>query len=253
MTRDRAVLLARVAVVAGAVLALELVCRAGLVSPLTLIPPSGMAARLWEMLAEGEVGPDLRYTAGTIVAAVLLSIALGFGLGVAVHAGPRLRGALDPLLAAYYSVPSFVFYPIFVAVFGLNVIPLVILGMAFGVPAMMMATMNGLDRVPRALLRTARVHRLDRLRTIREVVLPSAAPHLFAGVKLAIAYGFIGIIAGEFILASAGLGHAIARAYEGFDNPSMYALMLLVLLLVFAMNAVLNLWEGRIQARRTRA
>ena len=252
MTRAYAVTLVRLVVIAGAVLALEIACRT-LINPLTMIPPSEMAAELWQMAASGEISEDLRYTATTIAVAVALAALVGFGLGIGVHALPRARKALDPLLASYYSVPSFIFYPIFVAVFGLNSAPLIILGMAFGVPAMMMATMNALDRVPRVLLKTGRVHRLGPFRAVTEIVLPSAMPHLFTGVKLVVAYAFIGIIAGEFILASSGIGHAIARAYEGFENRAMYALMLLVLIVAASMNVGLSIWEGRLQARGRRA
>ena len=50
--------------------------------------------------------------------------------------------------------------------------------------------------------------------------LPAAAPHLFSGLKLAVAYSFIGVIAGEFILSTKGVGHEIAYAYNNFDNPT---------------------------------
>lgn len=252
MKRDHAVALVRILWLAGAVLALELLCRTGVISPLTLIPPSEMVTTLWALLASGEINDDMVRTFSTVAIALGLSILLGFVLGAAVHALPRVRRALDPLLASYYSVPTFVFYPLFVAIFGLNAIPLVILGMAFGVPAMMMATMNGLDRVPRVLMKTARIHRLGRMRTIASVVLPSAVPYLFTGLKLALAYAFIGIIAGEFILASSGLGHAIAYAYDGFETRTMYALMLLVLGIVTIMNMALHVWEKRLMRRGTR-
>lgn len=253
MRRDHAVVLARVGVIAGAILMVEALCRFGVINPLTLVPPSRMAGDLWGILASGEIDRDIAYTATTIVTALVLSVALGVVLGVTVHAMPRVRRALDPLLASYYSVPSFVFYPLFVAIFGLNTFPLIVLGMAFAVPAMMMSTMAGLDRIPRVLLKTARVHRLSRWETATRIVLPSATPYLFTGLKLALAYAFIGVIAGEFIMASAGIGHSIAFAYEGFDNNTMYALMLFVLVVVTAMNMSLHAWEGRLMRRRARA
>ena len=72
-------------------------------------------------------------------------------------------------------------------------------------------------------------------------------------MKLALAYSFIGVIAGEFILSGSGLGHAIAYAYDSFDNQTMYALMLLVVLLAVALNSGLHIWEQRLVARRRRA
>ncbi|MGU3493947.1 ABC transporter permease [Xanthobacteraceae bacterium A53D] len=253
LKRDHAIVIVRLAVIAGAILTVEALCRLGVINPLTLIPPSVMAVDLFGLLISGQINGDLTYTATTIVTALVLSILMGFGLGVLVHALPRIRRALDPLLASYYSVPSFIFYPLFVAIFGLNAIPLVVLGMAFAVPAMMISTVTGLDRIPNVLLKVARVHRLSRAQTVRRIVLPSAAPYLFTGAKLALAYTFIGVIAGEFIMASNGIGHAIAYAYEGFDNSTMYALMLLVLLVVTVINMALHAWEMRLAKRRARA
>ena len=69
---------------------------------------------------------------------------------------------------------------------------------------MIIATLNGLDRVPRVLTKVARVHRMGTIATALRLKLPAAAPHLFTGVKLAVSYAFIGVIASEFILAPAG-------------------------------------------------
>jgi len=79
--------------------------------------------------------------------------------------------------------------------------------------------------------------------------LPAAAPHLFTGVKLCVAYSFIGVIASEFILAPSGLGHAIAYAYNDFDNRTMYALMLFLMVVVIALNMLLHGWEQRLLKR----
>ena len=57
-------------------------------------------------------------------------------------------------------------------------------------------------------------------------------PHLITGVKLSVAYSVIGIVAGEFILATAGMGKRIAFGYQDFDNRTMYGMLLLLLVLV---------------------
>jgi NitT/TauT family transport system permease protein len=93
---------------------------------------------------------------------------------------------------------------------------------------------------------------MGRLEEVVRITLPSAAPYLFTGAKLALAYSFIGILAGEFILSGAGLGHSISYAYDSFDNRTMYSLMLFVLVLVTVMNTVLHMWEQRLIRRRFR-
>jgi NitT/TauT family transport system permease protein len=252
MTRSAKLALCRTAVVIVPLLLIEALCRTAVINPLTLLAPSDMALHLWDLLRSGDIDSDIAQSSWTVAAAFILSILTGVLLGAVVHGAPRLRRALDPLLSSYYSVPSFVFYPLLVSIFGLNSFPLVVLCIAFATPAMMMSVIAGLDRVPPVLRRTARMHRMTRLQTLGLITLPSAAPSLFAGMKLALAYSFIGIIAGEFILAGAGLGHSIAYAYESFDNATMYALMLFVVVIVTAMNMGLHVWEQRLNRRRVR-
>lgn len=240
----------RLGLVAGLVLLLELACRTGLISPKTLTAPSRMVVALWEVLGSGEIDDDLEQTLLAVAIAILLAVMFGFASGVVLHALPRLRRALDPLLATYYAVPFFVFYPVMVAIFGLSHVPIVIVGFLFAVVVMLISTLNGLDRIPRVLDKVARMHRLGRAETALRLKLPAAAPHLFTGMKLATSYAFIGVIASEFIMAPSGLGYAIAYAYGNFDNVRMYALMLLVLLIVTSVNMSLQAWEQRLLARR---
>lgn len=242
----------RLAIIAGAILLLEALCRLNVISPLTLIPPSKMAVELARLLVSGTLNDAIARTLSTILFAFTASVTLGFASGLLIHALPRLRRAVEPLLAAYYGVPVFVFYPLLVALFGVSIVSLVIIGFAFALAAMMISTVSGLDRVPRVLLKLARVHRLSRLAEAFLIVLPAAAPYLFTGVKLALAYSFIGVLAGEFILSNGGLGYLISDAYDNFETPKMYALMLFVLILATALNMALHYWERRLLRRRVR-
>jgi NitT/TauT family transport system permease protein len=240
---------AQLVVIAALVGLLELLTRTGVIAKLTMIPPSAMVVQLWRLLASGALNDAMAHTFPNIALAFLLSASVGLAAGLIIHAFPRLRRLADPLLASYYAVPFFVFYPLLIAVFGLNRWPLVAIGFIFGAAAVVIAALNGLDRVPPVLHKVIRAHRLGPIAGIFRVILPSAAPHLFTGMKLALAYAFIGVIAGEFILSGAGLGHAIAYAYDSFDNETMYALMLFVIALAIALNGGLHALEQRLLAR----
>jgi len=246
------VTLVRLCVIAGSVLAVEALCRFGVISRLTLLPPSEMAAYLVRLLVSGEINQAMLQTFSNVAIAFVLAVVLGFVVGAVIHAIPRLRRACDPFLASYYSIPIFVFYPLFVSLLGLDRWPLIMIGFLFAITAMVIATLNGLDRVPPVLLKLARVHRMSRSAEALRIVLPAIGPYLFTGVKLALAYSFIGILAGEFILSGGGLGYAIAYAYDAFDNRTMYALMLFVLVVVTAINSALFIWEQRLLQRRGR-
>jgi NitT/TauT family transport system permease protein len=242
--------LIRLAVIVGAVGALELACRIDLISQQTIIPPSEMASALWTLLGSGAINADIERTLGVIALVIALSIVLGFAAGIAIHALPRVRAALDPFFATYYAVPVFIFYPVLIAIFGLSVMPIVLIGVATAIVAMIIATLNGLDRIPRVLTKVARVHRLSRVKTTLTLQLPAAAPYLFTGIKLSVSYGFIAVIAAEFILSPAGLGRDIADAYADFNNRRMYALILFLLIVATIVNAALHALDMHFAARR---
>jgi NitT/TauT family transport system permease protein len=240
----------RLAVIVIAVGALELACRSGLIDHRVVIPPSEMTVALVRLLINGQANAAIALTFGIVIVAVVIAVVLGFALGIVIHSLPRVRQALDPFFATYYAVPIFIFYPVMIVIFGLSIMPIVLMGVLTAIVAMIIATLNGLDRIPRVLTKVARVHRMGTVATALQLKLPAAAPHLFTGVKLAVSYGFIGVIASEFILAPSGLGRVISDAYSDFNNPRMYALMLLLVVVATVVNMLLHVYDQRWAERR---
>jgi len=243
----------RILLVAGLVALLEILCRTGVIPNFTVIPPSAMAQSLWNILASGKFTPDIVATLTNVAIAIAAAMLAGVALGTALQGWPAARRVLDPLFATYYAVPMYAFYPLLIVIFGLGDLPQVAIGFLLAVMAVIINTLNGLDRVPPVLLKAARVHRLGPLAAALRVRLPCAAPYVFTGFKLAVAYSFIGVIGAEFITSSRGIGYEISFAYNNFDNGVMYAMILFILLLVITVNMSLHAWEKRLLARRRRA
>jgi len=240
----------RLAIVAGAVLAIELACRTGIIDRVTMVPPSQMAVALVKMAVGAPwFWPDALSTFQNIVAATAMSIVPGFLIGLIVHAMPRLRAVLNPVFLSYYSVPTFVFYPLLIVVFGINSVSLIVMGAMFGIVAMVSATLASIDRIPRVYVKVARVTGLSPWQTAVQIQLPAATPHLITGIKLAVTYSVIGVIAGEFIIATSGLGRRLKLAYNDFDTATMYGLILLIFIAVAIVNIMLQHWESRVHRR----
>lgn len=248
--RTEAVL--RFGVVALLVAAVEILCRLHIIPVDVMIAPSQMAAELIKILVSGEFSADILSTIANVLISTVLSVTLGFVAGLIIYSAPGLRAALEPLLASYYAVPTFIFYPVFISLFGVGSGAIIAIAVLLAIVSMITATLNGLDRIPRVLRKTGRIYRMSRVKTALMIELPSAAPALFTGIKLSVAYSFIGVIASEFILSGSGVGYAIAYAYNNFENRRMYALMLLIILLVTGVNSLLNGIDRRLQSQRQR-
>ncbi|MBV9076093.1 MAG: ABC transporter permease subunit [Methylobacteriaceae bacterium] len=240
----------RAGIVLALLLALEAAVRWGAVSRNAVAPPSDMVAALLRLAGSGLLWRLAAPTFAAVAAAIALAVVGGLVFGLLLAASPRLRRAIEPLLLSYYAVPIFVFYPLLIVVLGLGPLPLVAIGAAFGVISVALSLLQGLDRLPTPILKSARLEGLGPWATAWHIRLPFAAPFVLHGAKLAVAAAFIGVIGGEFILAPNGLGRAIANAYNDFDNPLLYGLLLFVISVVTAVNLGLHAFERRLREQR---
>ena len=240
----------QVALVAALVALLEVLCLAGVIDKVTMPPPHRIVADFVRLLARGKLYPEIGKSLANVAIAFALAYVAGIAIGTALHGYRTARETLDPLFATYYAVPVFAFYPLFIVMFGLGDGPQLLIGFLLGVVAVIVTTLNALDRVPRVLRKAARVHGLTRLGTALSITLPYATPHILTGVKLAVAYSLIGVVGSEFIMSRGGIGYEISFAYTNFDNATMYPLIVLILALSIAVNALLSRWEQRLRVRR---
>lgn len=237
-------------VIGGFLLLLEALCLAGIIDKITMPPPHRIAIDFVKLMLSGALVPEIVKSMANVMLAFVLAYGLGIVIGTVLHGYKTVRDTLDPLFATYYAIPIFAFYPLFIMIFGLGDGPQVLIGFMLGIVAVIVTTLNGLDRVPRVLRKTALIGRLSPFETAMKVTLPFCAPYLLTAAKLALAYAFIGVIGSEFILARSGMGYEISFAYTNFDNQTMYPLIVLILLLSILMNGLLSRWENVLLARR---
>ena len=237
-------------VLIAAILALELLCYLRIIDRLTMQPPHRILYDLGMILISGRLNAAILKTLTNASIALGLALVVGVATAVVLHGYRAVRETLDPLFATYYAVPIFAFYPLLIVLLGLGDAPQVGIGFMLGVVAVIVNTLNGLDRVPRVLRKAARIERLGRIETALKVALPYAAPYVLTGAKFAVAYSLIGIIGAEFIMSRGGMGYEISFAYNNFDNATMYPLIVLILAVSIAINTALSWWERMLLARR---
>lgn len=237
----------RLGLLAAAVLALELVCRAGWVKPTDLVPPTVMVRAMAEALVQRATLGDFGLTLGAVAMSVVIAALLGVAAGLALHAVPRARRACEPYIASYYALPLFALYPVLVVIFGIGPAPIVFTGVLYAAMSVMIGTLSGLDHIPGVFRKAARVHRLGYATAIVRVYIPACAAEILGGITLSVSYAFVAVIASEFLLAPAGIGHAIADSYTTFQIERMYGLMLALAVLVILINSGLRILRARLK------
>jgi NitT/TauT family transport system permease protein len=229
---------------------LEVLCYTGVINKITMQPPHRIVTDLYAILASGKLNQAILKTFANAASAFLLAMSAGVAIRRAAAPDAAFPRDRHPLLATYYAVPIFAFYPLLIILFGLGDAPQILIGFMLAVVAVIVNVLDGLDRVPRVLLKTAQVSGLGRIETVARISLPYAAPYLLTGAKLAVAYSLIGVIGAEFIMSRGGMGYEINFAYTNFDNATMYPLILLILLVSVGLNMGLARWEKRLMQKR---
>lgn len=217
---------------------LEIAPRAGWVDSYSMVPISEMATTAGGLLVDPAFLRDnLLPSLMAIGLSFVLAGTLGILIGLAVWMFPWARKILDPWLATYYAIPTFALYPLLVVLLGVGLLPIVLLGTLFAVVAMISATVDGLDAIPVSVLRLTKVLRMGSAARLLKVLIPAALPQISVGLRLALSYSLIMVLASEFVLSTRGIGHFISNAYNDFAIADMYAGVLIVFTLALSVNS----------------
>jgi NitT/TauT family transport system permease protein len=193
------------------------------------------------------------------LAASLARSASGFGIAVvsAVSLGlliawyRSLSDFLNPLLELFRNTAALALLPVFTLLLGIgeeSKITIVAYAAFFPV---LLNTIAGVRTVDPLLVRAAKSLGLNNFRLFQKVILPSAVPTIFTGIRMAGTASILVLIAAEMVGAKAGLGYLIVNSQMSFLIPDMYAGILTVSLLGLSVNFLLVALERHFSRWRT--
>jgi NitT/TauT family transport system permease protein len=172
----------------------------------------------------------------------------GVALGLAAGISPSFERMLSPAVFLTYPVPKIVMLPIFMLWFGIgDLSKILIIALACFYP-MFINAYYGAKSTPRILVWSARNMGAGGWRLFRRVVVPAAAPMIFAGLRVSLALSFIVMFATEMINARSGLGFLIRAAESGLRFDLMYVSLFSIAILGYAGDRLLRLARHRVLA-----
>jgi NitT/TauT family transport system permease protein len=215
-----------------------------------LAPPVATFRYLGQLLETTDFWMNVGATATAFVLALIISLVFGLLIGLALGLHRFSGEVAEPMLVSFYSVPKITLYPIVLLAFGIGMPAKVAFGAIHGIVPMAIFTMTAVRTIRPVLLKTARVMRLPRLDVARSIIIPSALPEIFTGIRVSFALTLIGTILGEMFGSQRGLGYLLMTAI-GLQNVRMIMAVTLLLVLFAATISVGLLAIDRRLHRRT--
>ncbi len=175
---------------------------------------------------------------------------VGLSLGILIGLSKTLRDYVDPLFLALSQVPTLGWLPIAVLFVGLDEgLKVIVIGWSAFIPVVL-NTAQGIRDVPQAYIELGRVLSFSRWSKLTIIVLPSAVPSIFTGLREGVANSWQTLVAVELIASFEGLGYLMAYGRQLFQLELVLSAMIVVGLIGLLIHGSLTLIEGHLQRWR---
>ena len=178
-----------------------------------------------------------------IVLSLSFSFALGILLAAMVLGSSLFNRAVFPLIVVGQSVPVLAAAPLFIVWFGYGLPPKIVIATLITFFPILMGTVLGIRSIDEATVAMTRSIGLNAWQRFMKIELPGALPSLFGGLRIAVTLVLVGVVVGEFVGSSSGLGYIILRATGVMNTALLFAALISLIVIGLCMFGVLALVE----------
>ena len=215
--------------------------------------PATVAGALRDLLGEADFWQAIGNTLRRALLGFAVAVAVGTTIGIAVSRFRPVRAAIGALVTGLQTMPSIVWFPLAILLFGLNekaITFVVVLGAA---PSIANGIIAGIDHVPPAFTRLGTVLGAGSVDLYRHFVIPAALPSYVAGLNQGWAFAWRSLMAGELLViieAKPSLGSRLSFAQDFNNAPELIAYMVVILVIGMLADTVFSSASRRMRRRR---
>ncbi|MGV9380650.1 ABC transporter permease [Nonomuraea sp. NPDC003707] len=214
--------------------------------------PTLILSRMYEMWLSGpyifteEAVHNFLPSLIRVVGSWAIAVVVGVGLGVAIGRTPWLADIVEPLIEFGRAVPPPVMLPIFLVLFQIG--PQVqVATIVFGIVwPILLNSIDGARNLDMLKVETAAVFGVPAHLRFFRIILPAAAPKIFAGLRLSVSLALILMVISELKASTEGFGYLLNMAVSAADMPAIWANVVLLGVLGFAFNSLFLTVERRV-------
>jgi len=212
----------------------------------TIAAPSSTLRALYDQLANGTLSGELGFTLHAYLEGLAFAILIGVTAGILIGASRTLRDASSVVIEFLRPIPAVALIPLAIVLFGTFGIAahrfVVVFAAVWPILINTIYGVRGGDRMLHDVARTSGVGRAGRL---LRVTLPAALPSIATGVRISAAVALVVCVTAEYRTGAGGIGDYMNDQRLAFQIPELYAAVVLVALIGFAVNVGLRAVQRR--------
>tara|TARA_S200000501_G_scaffold361537_1_gene389865 strand:+ start:383 stop:1150 length:768 start_codon:yes stop_codon:yes gene_type:complete len=211
------------------------------------------SAAFWTLLVDGTMLKAYIETLKPLVIGVLISAFIGIGLGLWIGLSRAFDWLISPIFVVMQTAPLAALIPLLVMAYGIGLTSKVFVVCIMAMPVIVLNTGGAVRNTSASLIEMGESFLGNRKDIILKIILPSAFPIIFAGLRLGVSAGFIGAILSELKITPTGVGDIITYSRSIADYPSMYAAIASIIILAVMFLNVLERIENYLSQGRRKA
>jgi ABC-type nitrate/sulfonate/bicarbonate transport system permease component len=245
------VTLLRVAIVLGVLAVWEFLSHSGWLYRDVIPSLLSIGGALYELLTSPDYYFNLGVTAAEIAAALAIGGLSGLVVGIVLGANRFLSKAYENYVYYLGPTPKIIFFPVMIMWFGVGSESKVAIGALSCFFPVALSVAAGMRQIDRVLIRVGKSFRASTWQMVVKIYLPAMRHPIINGVRLGLGVALIGTLLAETKLSNKGVGFLIIRAYDTFDMPRMYAMLIVLFVLAIGANALVGRLGGLHDIKRT--
>lgn len=210
------------------------------------IPPLGQIASAFvAQLGQPDLYVNLWVTAYEVVLGFVIAMVAGVLLGIVLGAAPLLNTVVAPFVDSLATTPKIIFLPIAMLLVGTGPPSKVLMAALSAVFPVMIAVAAGMRQINPVHIRVGRSFRCNWWQMVRKIYLPSLTRPIISGARLGFGLCIVITLLCEIKISKLGLGFLTIDAYDHYQIPQMYALLLLIFVIAVGTNALISRLSAR--------
>jgi ABC-type nitrate/sulfonate/bicarbonate transport system permease component len=191
--------------------------------PILFTTPQNVVHAFWVLLDSGQLWPAFTSAMADLATGYSLAVAVGISVGVLMGRSPVVERVLNPYVNFFQATPLIALVPLVVIWFGVGFEARVSVTFMLAVWSIIINTATGVKETPESLIDVGRVYKYSRWQVVTGIALPSAVPSIFAGLRIALGKGLIGMVIAQMEISVTGLGGLIINYGNSFKTAYLLA------------------------------
>lgn len=224
----------------------ELASRNQWIDPLIFSSPSKVWGLLLTKIQDGTLLVDLSYTLSETVFGFILGTLIGTLLAAILWWSPMLSKILDPYLVVLNSMPKVALGPILIVALGPSFTSIVAMGAIISIIITTIVVYTSFKEVDPNYMKVLQTFGATRMQIFKESILPASFPVIISTLKVNVGLSWVGVIVGEFLVSSKGLGYMIIYGFQVFNFSLVMLSLLVIAVFATVMYQLVELLERKI-------